>query len=139
MIPFLLGICLLVSVARAEGIAFIVNVQNPATTLTRSQVADYYLKKTKQWPDGVPLRFFDRNDGSEERKHFLRSIVQKNMRDVELYWIGQKLYSGHSSPSQIVSDSMVEIMVSRFPGAIGYVSEEFELTKTVKKIPRKSA
>ncbi len=132
---FLLGVILLVSVARAEGIALIVNAENPVTTLSRTQVSDFFLKKNKLWPDGVPLRFFDRNDGSEERKLFLRQLIQKSPRDIELYWIGQKLYSGHSAPSQISSDSMMEIMVSRFPGALGYVSEGYELTKPVKKIP----
>lgn len=133
--PFLLGVFLLVSVARAEGIALIVNAENPVVTLSRSQVTDFFLKKNKRWADGVPVRFFDRADGTDERKQFLRDFVQKSSRDIELYWIGQKLYSGHSAPSQIASDSMVEIMVSRFPGALGYVSESYELTKPVKKIP----
>lgn len=133
--PFLLGILMLASFARAEGIALIVNAQNPVETLTRTQVADYFLKKTKSWSDGVPLRFFDRADGSPERKTFLQDYVRKSARDVELYWIGQKLYTGHSAPTQVASDSMIEIMVSKFPGAIGYVSESYQPTRSVKKIP----
>ncbi|MES2527887.1 MAG: substrate-binding domain-containing protein [Bdellovibrionota bacterium] len=133
--PFFLGILLLVSVARAEGIALIVNVQNPMTSISRTQVADFFLKKNKNWPDGVPLRFFDRIDNSPERKIFLRDYIHKSSRDIELYWIGQKLYSGHSAPTQITTDSMVEIMVSKFPGALGYISERYELTRDVKKIP----
>lgn len=133
--PFFFGILLLASFARAEGIALIVNAQNPVETLSRTQVADYFLKRTKIWSDGVPLRFFDRADGSEERKKFLQDYVRKTARDVELYWIGQKLYSGHSAPTQVNSDSMIEIMVSKFPGAIGYVSDRYQLSRPVKKIP----
>lgn len=123
-----------VSTARAEGISFLVNAENPVTSQTRAEVADYFLKRVKQWPDGIPLRFFDRVDGSEERRTFLKEILKKSTRDIELYWIGQKLYSGHSAPSQVSSDLMTEIMVSKFPGAIGYVSNDYVPTRSVKKI-----
>jgi ABC-type phosphate transport system substrate-binding protein len=121
-------------VARAE-LAIIVNAQNPALSIHRNQISDLFLKKVKQWPNGIGVRFFDRPDNSELRKEFLRTQIRKSARDVELYWIGQKLYSGHSAPSQVSSDNMVEIMVSRFPGGIGYVSGDFVPTRAVKKIP----
>lgn len=133
--PFLIGFILMVSVARAEGIALIVNSQNPVSTLSRNIVSDFFLKKAKYWSDGMPVRFFDKTEGSIGRKLFLDAIIKKSSRDVEIYWIGQKLYSGHSAPTQVSSDSMIEIMVSKFPGAIGYVSESYQLTRPVKKIP----
>ncbi len=125
----------LVSSAFAEGITIIVNEKNPVTSLSRAQISDFFMKRVKLWPDGIPLRFFDRTDGSDERRIFLKEIVKKSNRDTELYWIGQKLYSGHSAPSQVSSDLMTEIMVSKFPGAVGYVSREYETTRAVKKIP----
>ncbi|MFL5786131.1 MAG: substrate-binding domain-containing protein [Bacteriovoracaceae bacterium] len=134
MIPFLVGVILFIFSARAE-VAVIVNSQNPATSITRTQLADFFLKKVKLWPNGTSMRFFDRMDSSDLRKDFLHDYVRKSQRDVELYWIGQKLYSGHSAPSQISSDNLMEIMVSRFPGAIGYVSKDFVPTRPVKKIP----
>lgn len=126
---------MLFSVARAENIVLLVNAQNPMSSVTRNQVSDFFLKKKKAWPDGVPVKFIDRMDGSVERNEFLKNYIHRSARDVELYWIGQKLYSGHSAPSQVSTDSMVEMMVSRFPGAIGYVSREFEPKRAVKKIP----
>lgn len=135
MIPFLLGVFILISAAWAESLAVIVNDQNPITSISRSQLSDFFLKKVKTWNDGVPLRVFDRNDQSEIRREFLRTIVKKSVRDIELYWIGQKLYSGQSAPTQVATDSMMEMMVSRFPGGVGYVSKDFEPTRPVKKIP----
>lgn len=135
MIPFLLGFFILFTAARAETIAFLVNEKNPQVKLSRGQVSDFFLKKLKSWPDGVLVRFIDRTDSSPERNEFLRTIIRKSSRDIELFWIGQKLYSGHSAPSQVSSDAMVETMVSRFPGGIGYVSKDFVPTKAVKKIP----
>ena len=126
---------ILFSAARAETIALIVNARNPMNSVKRSQVSDFFLKRVKSWPDGVPVKFIDRMDESPERKEFLRTYIKKSARDIELYWIGQKLYSGHSAPSQVSSDAMVEMMVSRFPGAVGYVSKEFTPTRPVKIIP----
>ncbi len=134
MIPFLFGLLLFFSAARAEELAMIVNSQNSINTISQTQVSDFFLKKAKQWPGGTTVRFFDRSDTSELRKSFIRSYIHKSSRDIELYWIGQKLYSGLSAPSQLSSDNMTEIMVSRFSGAIGYVSKEYEITRPVKKI-----
>lgn len=131
--PFLLGLLILASAARAE-IAVIVNAQNPLNSLTRSQVTEFFLKKAKQWPSGTSVRFFDQSDDSQIRKEFLRTVLLKSSRDIELYWIGQKLYSGHSAPTQLSSDAMMEIMVSRFPGAIGYISNDYVPSRPVKKI-----
>lgn len=118
----------------AQDIDIIVNEQNPITELSDTQVVNFFLKKTRQWPNGVPVRFFDQMDEKEERKIFLKNFVKKSAREVELYWIGQKLYTGNSSPLQINSDSMMAGVVARFPGAIGYVSHPFSGAPGVKKV-----
>lgn len=132
--PFLLGVFLLISTAGAKEFAIIVNAQNPSNVISRMQITDFFLKRVKTWPDGVTQRFFDRTDRSPIRREFLRSVIRKSSRDIEMYWIGQKLYSGQTAPTQVATDNMVEIMVSRFPGGIGYVSKDYEPTRSVKKI-----
>lgn len=133
---FLLLVLAIISfdVKAIEGIQVIVNVQNDLSSLSADEVRDFFLKKNKQWPNGSAVRFFDRNDGSQERGLFLKQILKQSARDVEIFWIGQKLYTGHSSPTQITSDSMTASLVGRFSGAIGYVSETFQLPPEVKKI-----
>jgi len=80
------------------------------------------------------VRFFDHRDEHPNRKMFLKKYVEKTSREVELYWIGEKIYTGNIAPIQITSDSMMVAMVSRFPGGIGYVSKSFKLPKTVKTL-----
>lgn len=119
---------------QAEEIVMIVNEQNPINELSLVQVQNYFLKRTREWPNGQVVRFFDRREGSEERKIFLRDLLKKSSRDVELYWIGQKLYSGNTAPLQVSTDSMMASMISRFPGAIGYVSSSFQGAPGVRKV-----
>jgi ABC-type phosphate transport system substrate-binding protein len=120
--------------AFADDISFIVNAQNPLVELSDVQISNYFLKKNRQWPNGIPVRFFDHMNDKEERKIFLQNYVKKSSREVELYWIGQKLYTGNSAPLQITSDFMMANVVARFPGAIGYVSSSFTSAPGVKKI-----
>lgn len=118
--------------SRAQEIKIIVNVENPLTEITTNEIADYYFKKKKQWPSGAGVRFFDRSDNSSVRKIFLRKYLKRSQREVETFWIGQKLYTGYSAPTQVSSDYITSALVAKFPGAIGYVSKDFSGGKSVK-------
>jgi ABC-type phosphate transport system substrate-binding protein len=132
----ILGLMLLfLGTARAEKILILVNKENPVSSLTSDQLRDFFLKRTREWQNKQPVRFFDRLDDSPERKLFLDLYIKKSSRQVDQHWIGQKLYSGDSAPSQVGTDSMVANLVSRFPGGIGYVSEKFQAPASVKVIP----
>ncbi len=121
------------AIAQSE-IKFIVNASNPVPSITNEQVQDFYLKRVRVWPDGIPLRFFDRREGTPERKTFISQHIKKTPRKIDQYWIGQKLFSGDSAPTQLPSDSLTVALVSRFAGGIGYVSGDFKGATGVKII-----
>lgn len=131
---FIIILFFITALAYADDVQIIVNEQNPASDVTLTQVQNYFLKKTREWPNGEVVRFFDRRDDSNERRVFLRDVLRKSSREIELFWIGQKLYSGNAAPIQVSTDSMMASMVSRFPGAIGYVSMQFQGAPGVKKL-----
>ncbi len=118
----------------AENVVVIVNQKNAESSISEKKLQDYFMKKDRIWPSGDAVRFFDHRDDNKNRQAFLDKYIQKTSREVELYWIGEKIYSGHIAPIQITSDSMMAKMVSRFPGGIGFVSKKFKLPKTVKAI-----
>jgi len=128
---------LFTSMSFGEEISIIVNEKNPLSNISADRLAHYYFKENRQWPNGQPVRFFDQKDESEVRKMFLDTVLKKTSREVELFWIGQKLYTGNRAPLQLGSDSMVASMVARFPGAVGYVSSTFTSAPGVKKIELK--
>lgn len=123
-----------IGVMAAADIVVIVNEKNPVTTLKISELEDFFMKRNRLWSNGDAVRFFDHRDENENRKIFLKKFVKKTSREVELYWIGEKIYTGNIAPIQITSDSMMSSMVSRFPGGIGYVSSKYKLPKNVKSI-----
>jgi ABC-type phosphate transport system substrate-binding protein len=127
-------ILLTTSLVHGEKIIFIAHEGNPVSSLTKSEIMKFYFKKVRQWPDGVPVRFFDRTDGSLERQTFLKEYLDRSARDIEEFWIGQKLFTGNSAPTQLATDKIMGIMIMRFPGAIGYVGKDFPLKEGIKKI-----
>lgn len=111
-------------------VAVVVNAENPVTELSVPEVRDYFLKRKTQWPDGKPVRFVDWEEGAAVRGAFLSEIVRKSARDLELFWIGEKLYHGNSAPIKVNSVEMVTAFVSRLAGAIGYVPGDAPLPST---------
>jgi ABC-type phosphate transport system substrate-binding protein len=107
----------------ASGLVFIVNSQAQVSKLSVNEIKDYYYKRKRQWPDGTAVRFIDRAAGSELRKKFLSSILDVSAEDLDLFWIGQKLYTGDSAPLQQSSEALTLQLVANLKGAISYVSD----------------
>jgi ABC-type phosphate transport system substrate-binding protein len=134
LIAAIIGLCALCSLPHMascdSSIVFIVNNANSATSVGILDLIDYYRKTRREWPDGTPVRFVDRNVGSAERQAFLREVLKQSESDVDLFWLGQKLHSGNSTPIQVSGDDLVIEMVKAFQGAIGYVSSSKKLDGT---------
>lgn len=118
--------------AFAQKIVIVTNTMNGVNQITRDQIQDYFFKRNRVWPDGKPVRFFDRTDNSRERENFLKGYLLKTSRQVDQFWIAQKFNTGDSAPIQVSTDTMTLNMVSRFPGGISYVKEGVSLPKNVK-------
>ena len=113
---------------------FIVHSETTVPPLTRAEISNLFLKKRREWNDGTSVRFIDRKEGSRPRALFLKQFLKRSSRDVDLYWIGQKLYSGDSAPIQVDSDSSVMAFVASLKGAMGYINANTVLIEGVKRI-----
>lgn len=133
---FSLAIALLLSTgaAHSEEIVVIVNAANTTAEITDGELKNFFLKRKREWSDGTAVRFIDRKEGVASRREFLSGYIGKSARDIELYWIGQKLYSGDAAPMQVDSDASVVSLVSALRGAVGYVSAESPLNPSVKEL-----
>ena len=121
--------------SKLKDVIFIVNIENTSEQISPRDISDFYFKRKRQWPNGESVRFIDRTPTIRIRDNFLKSILNKTQTEVELFWIGQKLYSGDSAPLRESSDTATLQFVSTFKGAIGYISTDVVLTgKNVKTI-----
>ena len=109
--------------ARAQGYKVIVNSTNPATRLSKSQVAALFLKKTDRWSSGAAVVPVDLKDDAPTREAFSKKVLGKSTTSVIAYW-NQMVFSGRNiPPSQRPSDAEVIAFVRSNPGAIGYISD----------------
>ena len=117
-----------------SGIVFIINNDNPTAKISMTEVSDFYYKRKRNWDDGENVRFIDRTSGPL-RDFFLQKYLRKSASDIDLFWIGQKLYKGDSAPLRESSDATTVQFVSSLKGAIGYISPSTNLnSKNVKII-----
>ena len=120
---------LVATVIAHDGIAVIVNPQNPISGLTSDQLRSIYAGEVTNWsevggPD-LPIQVVNRDEASGTREAF-RSIV---MGDVAF----------DRTAAVLPGTGQVRDVVSRTPGAIGYISigfvESEHASTTVRAVP----
>lgn len=126
-------LALQMALAQSDDVIFIVNAENTAEKLTVTEIRDFYFKRKRRWNNGESIRFMDRTN-EPLREIFFKKYINKSTSDVELFWIGQKLYSGDSAPLKEASDSTAMSFVGSLKGAIGYISVTAVVHKNVKVI-----
>ena len=64
----------------------------------------------------------DLRSGSPPREAFTRTVVGKDARALDRYWLRQALSGGPPPPRELGSSAEVLALVARQPGALGYVA-----------------
>lgn len=110
------------AVAQTEGYVVIINQTNPVTSLTRQEVADMFMKQTRQWSHGGDVHPVDQPALATVRDAFSRAVHGKPASAVASWW-GQQMFSGRAvPPPQRGNDRAVNAFVREDGLAIGYVS-----------------
>ena len=109
------------SLSHAGELAVIVNDSNPASTMSTSEVKQYYLKGTTRWQFGQKVQPADCRVDEGLRNAFLSNVLGMSEIEIERYWIEQQYVKGEKPPADLDSDSSVMRFVAQFDGAIGFV------------------
>ncbi len=100
----------------------IVNASNPVRSLSREDVAAFFLRRRTSWPGGGAVAPVDLPAETSVRDTFSRQILHRSPSAVSAYWV-QEIFAGRSEPPPVKSsDAAVVAYVSSTPGAIGYVT-----------------
>ncbi len=136
-----LGVVLLLSLGppirgadKPAGFRVIVQASNPAASLSVSDVAQFFMKRTTRWGGGGAVQPVDLPPTSAIRDQFSRSVLGRSAVAVEAYWTKQ-IFSGQGTPP-IVKGSERDVMayVKENAGAIGYVAADTPLDTGVKAV-----
>lgn len=103
-------------------LAIIVSAENQVNAITVDEVANIFLGKSRNLPDGTRAIPIDQFEGESPRTEFYRKVVQKNQAQLNSYW-SRLIFSGKGQPPfAVTSDSEVLEFVSANPNMIGYVN-----------------
>lgn len=107
--------------ARAD-LFVIANSANQTRHLTASEVAAFYLGKSRSFPGGDYAFVLDYPQGSPLRERFFQKVAGMSLSQVNAYW-SRLMFSGQEIPPQAApSEQVVLDAVRRNQGALGYVS-----------------
>jgi ABC-type phosphate transport system substrate-binding protein len=110
--------------AADAGFQVIVHESNPTRSVTKEQLAAFFLKKTPRWPQGGPASPVDQGDSSPARAAFSKDVLGKSVAAVASYW-QQQIFSGREvPPPQKNGDAAIVEFVKTNAGAVGYVAAD---------------
>ena len=112
----------------------IVHASNPATQISKADLARIFLKKRTTWDSGNAVVVVDQTERSATRARFSTTVLGKDVAAMKSYW-QQSLFSGRGVPPvEKGNDSQVAAFVAGNEAAIGYVSDATPLPAGVKVI-----
>ena len=112
----------------------IVHASNPASEISKSELARIFLKKRTTWDSGKQVVVVDQAERSSTRARFSMAVLGKDVPTMKSYW-QQSLFSGRGVPPvEQGSDGQVAAFVAANETAIGYVSAAATLPPGVKVI-----
>jgi ABC-type phosphate transport system substrate-binding protein len=115
------------SPASADGYQVIANSGVGASSLTKDQVSQMFLKKLAKWPDGKSVVAVDQAKTAAIREAFSKAVHGRGAAAIVAFW-QQQIFSGADvPPAEKASDAEVIAFVKATPGAIGYVSSGAEV------------
>ena len=121
--------------ARAEAqdaYRVIVNASNPASQISKTELARIFMKKRTTWESGTAVVVVDQSERSAARAQFSNQVLGKDVAAMKSYW-QQSLFSGRGVPPvEKGSDTQVAQFVASNDAAIGYVSGGAPLPAGVK-------
>lgn len=107
----------------AERIVVIAHKARARTTSSRSDLRPIFQTRTDSWPSGELATPFNLPVGDDLRHGFDAAVLGLDPERVTRYWIDRQIRGGARPPKQVPNESLMLKVVSRTPGAVGYVSE----------------
>jgi hypothetical protein len=117
----------------SEALAVVTSKDGGIEELSLYQLKRVYLGDKIQGPGGQNLLPLSRDPKGAERIGFDRSVLDMSPEQVARYWIDRKIRGQSAAPKAVDPAAVVQRVVARLPGAIGYVRAH-EVTAEVRVV-----
>lgn len=111
------------SSALAE-VVVVVSAKSPVVFMTPNQLADIFLGKTDELPNGAPILPVDRGDNSKDKEEFYRHYMNRSTAQIRAYWAKQ-IFTGKGEPPKEIADlEQFKKYIAANPSSISYLERE---------------
>lgn len=101
-------------------VAVVVNMKNPATRMTVSDLRKLFAGEKRTWPGGIPVKLIIRAPEAHEREVVLH-VLQLSESEFKSYWIAQAYKGEGGEPVAVFSNGMQKEAVVSIAGAIALI------------------
>ena len=108
-------------VAGADDLVVVVLRENGVPALSRAEVFDIFMGRSRSLPDGRRVVPLDLGEGSILRDRFYQEVLERSPAQVRAHW-ARLLFTGRGSPPRSV-DSLDEVLLAmkQNPQSIAYL------------------
>ncbi len=111
------------SLAASGEIAVVANKNNPLAALSKQQIVDIFMGRTKFYSTGQRIVLLDQEIDSSARRVFYRNLVNKTLNEINSYR-ARLLFSGRFAlPKEVSDDEMIK-RLEKDSNAIGYIEAD---------------
>lgn len=110
----------------------IVSAKNPLSKLTKDQVSQIFLGQAKTFYTGGQAVPLDLPEGSDLRKTFYQTVLNKSPAQMKAYWSKMEFSGSGQAPKMLSAEEIVKL-VAENPKFIGYVDAS-AVTPAVKAV-----
>ncbi len=109
--------------AAGDAIAVIVNIKNPITTITQTDLRKIYDDLKLKWENGMPITVYDLDVNDPLREAFSQQIFSVSSDKRAEMWAHLKITNQAKNPPMCIKNEyLIMKMISVEEWAIGYVS-----------------
>lgn len=119
----LLMLCLgcLGSGAVMAELVVVVNARSGVAAMTRNEVINVFFGRNRQFFNGLEAMPVDLEDSHPKRLQFYKTLVGKDLSEINAYWSRQIFTGRMQAPPRLESTEEVLKWVAARPGGIGFV------------------
>lgn len=114
-----------------RAIAIITHLDNPVTSVTRSELARIFMRTQTTWPDNSRCIPIDQRGDSPIRREFSRVILKKTVYEMKRYWMQETMTGNSKPPVSLEGAVTVKKYVQKIAGSVGYIYLD-EVDETVR-------
>jgi len=102
------------------------NTYSASAEEMRNQVRRYFLKESKNWPDGNNVVSFSGKPGNAGYEALLSGILGMNQSEFDAHWARKKQTTGDTRPRSVGSTNILLRLIKRDAGTIGIIDKADE-------------